>query len=322
VNPDANDGDDPAGYKLGAYWNCTASTMARPLGEDPSTPGVADARIVCNVDFSTPDQDLTADPGLLTTIEFTATSPGVDTIDFGPNDASNWNGVGKPRPGGGNAYCGTAVPHYEQIDCFGATITKVCADRQIGNGKGIPGEDGTVPDSAAGLEGDACGSTDVDNDGIPNGTDPDPGGDITYDDNNNGVMCPTDPADDGPSWDSDCDGIRDGVEGGCPLAVNPGYDDDADGLLNTWEVCKWGTDPTVVDSDGDTLGDCQEAADVDGNDLVNFTGDVIDYAKAALLTPAAFGQDGDFDIDGNMVVNFTGDVIQEAEFAFTTGLCK
>jgi hypothetical protein len=174
--------------------------------------------------------------------------------------------------------------------------------KQIGNGKGIPGEDGTVPDSAAGLESDCE--------------------DITYDDNNNGIMCPTDMADDGPSWDSDCDGIRDGVEGSCPLAVNPNGDDDGDGLLNTWEVCKWGTDPTVVDSDGDTLGDCQEAADVDGNRVVNFTGDVIAYAKAALLAPSAFGQDGDFDIDGNNVISFTGDVIQEAEFAFTTGLCQ
>jgi len=325
VNPDANDGDDPAGYKLGAYWNCTASTMARPLGEDPSTPGVADARIICNVDLSTPDKDLAADPGLLVTIEFTATSPGADTIDFGPIDNSNWTSVGYPVPGYGDnnlvvAYCSPQWPEY-QMGCFGATITKVCADRQIGNGKGIPGEDGTVPDSAAGLEGDACGSTDVDNDGIPNVSDPDPGGDITYDDNNDGIWKGT--GDDGPSWDTDMDAKLDGVAA-ClsPLGAWGSLDSDGDGLLNSWELCKWGTDPTVVDSDGDTLGDCQEVADVDGNGVVNFTGDVIYHMKACLLPPAAFGQDGDFDIDGNNVIAFPGDCLQDAKYALIPGLCK
>ena len=87
-------------------------------------------------------------------------------------------------------------------------------------------------------------------------------------------------------------------------------------------TCGWGTSPTVVDSDGDGRGDCKEAADVDGNGLVNFVGDTIYYAKAALLPPATFGQEGDFDIDGNNTLNFTGDVIQEAQFALITGQCK
>jgi hypothetical protein len=104
--------------------------------------------------------------------------------------------------------------------------------------------------------------------------------------------------------------------------VNPNGDDDGDGLKNTWEVCKWGTNPAVIDSDGDTLGDCQEAADVDGNRVVDFTGDVMSYAQAVLLAPAAFGRDGDFDIDGNNNLDFTGDVMQEAMLAFTAGLCK
>jgi len=199
------------------------------------------------------------------------------------------------------------------------------ADNQIGNGIGIPGHDSTVPNSAGDNIGDACESPDADNDGIANASDTDPGGDVTYDDNNNGIMCPADTADDGPSWDHNCNGILDGkdlVPGSCPLAVNPNGDDDGDGLRNTWEVCKWGTNPAVLDSDGDALGDCQEAADVDGNGVVNFTGDVIYYAKAALLAPAAFGRDGDFDIDGNNVINFTGDVIQEAKFGLLPGLCK
>jgi hypothetical protein len=159
------------------------------------------------------------------------------------------------------------------------------ADNQIGNGTGIPGEDSTVPNSAGDNIGDACDSPDADNDGIPNATDSDPGGDITYDDNNNGNPCSplgTDAADDGPSWDSNCNGIRDGVEGICPLATNPNGDTDGDGLLNTWEVCKWGTDPTKVDSDGDTLGDCKEAVDLNGNGIVDFGGDTLTVAKMTL----------------------------------------
>jgi hypothetical protein len=192
----------------------------------------------------------------------------------------------------------------------------------IGNGTGIPGHDATIPNGDP--FGDAC-DADLDNDGILNATDTHPGGDITYDTNGNGNPCVplgTDAADHGPSWDWDCNGKRDGVEAICPLAVNPKGDDDGDGLLNTWEVCKWGTDPAKVDTDADGKGDCTEAADVDGNGVVNFTGDVIDYAKAILLAPAAFGRDGDFDIDSNNVLNFTGDVIQEAKFGLLPGLCK
>jgi hypothetical protein len=195
------------------------------------------------------------------------------------------------------------------------------SDNLIGNGTGIPGDDATVPNGDS--LGDAC-DPDMDNDGIPNTSDSDPGGDMTYDDNNNGDPCVplgTDSFDDGPSWDSNCNGKRDGVEASCPLATNPRGDDDGDGLLNTWEVCKWGTDPNVIDSDGDTLGDCKEAADVDGNRNLDFTGDVIAYAQAILLSTAAFGQDGDFDIDGNNNLDFTGDFIEEAN-RLLTGICE
>ena len=191
------------------------------------------------------------------------------------------------------------------------------AHYQIGNGVLIPGDDGTVPNGDT--LGGAC-DDDLDNDGIPNDSDPDPGGDITYDDNNNGVMCPADTADDGPSWDSNCDGVRDGVEGSCPLAVNPNGDDDADGLKNTWEVCKWGTSPTVVDSDGDGLGDCKEAADVDGDGVVGLVSDFAYYIRAALWA-TRFGQDGDFDINGDNVLNIR-DVTQAAKFTLLAGLCK
>ena len=396
-NPDANDGDDVTGYKLGGNWGCTGySPPDEPVGEDPNTPGVADANIICNGS----DKDLAANPGLLATVEFTATVAGVDTIDFGPLDVVNYNVVGWPLPDGWEARCGMAPRLEQRIGCFGATITKLpdtdgdgmpdwyealhpcldpdvpdgtadpdgdglqslaeyglgtdpcdsdtdddgaldgsdnCAllanpgqqnaDNQIGNGTGIPGHDGTVPNSAGDLEGDACETDgDADNDGIPDASDSsDPGGDITYDDNVNGNPCKPlggssgDEDDDGPSWDANCDGKLDGWVGACG---STSADTDSDGLMDAWENCKWATNPAVLDSDADTLGDCKEAADVDGNGVVNFPGDVIAYAQAILLSTATFGQDGDFDIDGNNVLNFPGDVIQEAKFAFISGLCK
>ncbi|MCJ7491579.1 MAG: thrombospondin type 3 repeat-containing protein, partial [Dehalococcoidia bacterium] len=182
------------------------------------------------------------------------------------------------------------------------------ADNQIGNGTGIPGHDGTVPNSAGDLEGDACETDgDIDNDGILDGSDADPGGDVTYDDNGNGIPCfgpdidPAVPLDDGPSWDADCNGVLDGMEASCPLAVNPNLDADGDGLLNTWEVCKWGTDPAVRDSDGDGLEDDVEAMDVTGDGVANCR-DTILISAAALLPagtgPGQFGRDGDFDLNG------------------------
>ena len=195
------------------------------------------------------------------------------------------------------------------------------SDNLIGNGTGIAGDDITVPNGDS--VGDVC-DADTDNDGIPNASDTDPGGDITYDDNNNGIMCPVDAADDGPSWDSACNGVRDGMEGSCPLTVNPNGDDDGDGLLNTWEVCKWGTNPAVQDSDGDTLGDCTEAVDTDGNGIVDFGGDALNSARATLLPAAAFGKDGDFDLNGNNVVagDYGADTLAVVRFALGIKVCK
>jgi hypothetical protein len=87
-------------------------------------------------------------------------------------------------------------------------------------------------------------------------------------------------------------------------------------------TCGWGTSPNVVDTDGDTRGDCKQAADVDGNGLVSFVGDTIYYAQAVLLPPGSFGKTMDFDIDKNGLVDFVGDVMQEAWFALITGQCK
>jgi hypothetical protein len=200
------------------------------------------------------------------------------------------------------------------------------ADNQIGNGTGIPGDDATVPNGDS--LGDAC-DNDMDNDGIANASDPYPGGDITYDTDGDGDPCiplGTDGADAGPSWDWNCNGVRDGVEASCPLTVNPNGDDDGDGLLNTWEVCKWGTDPTKVDSDGDTLDDCTEAVDTDGNGVLDFGADALNSARATLLPagvgPGKFGKDGDFDLDGNGIIDFGADTLTVARFALGVKVCK
>jgi subtilisin-like proprotein convertase family protein len=232
-------------------------------------------------------------------------------------------------------------------------------DAAIDNGPGVPGDDTTVPNGVADKLGDACEEDgDTDNDGLPDKEDTNPlgkegiceafagaddghpnpaGGDVTNDDNHNGDPAPAtgaDASDNGPSWDTDNDGAPDGVE--CTLGHNPRdrkdrptmkecggtRDTDGDGLLDAWETCGWGTDPTVVDTDGDTRGDCKEVADVDGNGLVDFVGDTMDYAQAVLLPPASFGETMDFDIDKNGAVDFVGDVMQEAQFALIKGQCN
>jgi hypothetical protein len=98
-------------------------------------------------------------------------------------------------------------------------------------------------------------------------------------------------------------------------------DTDTDGLKDSWEARGWGTDSEVIDSDGDSLGDCREAADVDGNGVVNFSGDTIAVSLAAQQFPAV-ARSGVFDIDKNGVVNFTGDALTAARFGQITGLCK
>jgi len=217
----------------------------------------------------------------------------------------------------------------------------------IGNGRSVNApyaDDTTVPNSKGGWTAIGAGqpggrTADTDKDGLLNYLDPDPAGglptnmDITYDDNANGVPCfppYIDWWDDGPSWDANCNSRLDGKEAICPLAVNPNGDDDGDGLKNTWEVCKWGTDPNIVDSDSDGIGDCQEAADVDGSGTVAFGGDVLAYAEAALLPaglgppaqPGTFGKDGDFDINGDGIVDFVSDAIPVAKIAFGINPCK
>ena len=270
----------------------------------------------------------------------TGTNPMMpDSDGNGTNDPSEANLTARIA-----TYCGSATDldgdgvTNDLDNClFASNADQANTNPAIGNGKGIAGDDATVSwNRVNDKRGDACDG-DRDNDGLPNSIDPDPFGDITYDDNGNGNACPpigTDAADDGPSWDANCNGRLDGREVECAGAfpdMPAGWasaDADGDGLNNKWEFCKWGTNPNVVDSDGDGRGDCVEAADVDGDILVDFVSDVIRYAKAILLAPTVFGQDGDFDIDGNNHLDFTGDVIQEAKFALigtpgkASGICK
>jgi hypothetical protein len=231
----------------------------------------------------------------------------------------------------------------------------------IDNGPVIPGVDNTNPfeDNV----GDVC-DDDADNDGLadidenplnncgafngiganhPNAA----GGDVTNDDDHDGDPAPpmgTDSADNGPSWDTDSDGVLDGAE--CALGYNPRdpaskpnereckqlavlrgarpdvRDSDGDGLLDAWEVCGWGTNPTLVDSDGDGLGDCVEATDVSGEGLIDIFSDVILRAKAALLNPASSGKTIDLDINKDGTVDFGQDTLCTAKFAFFQGQCK
>jgi hypothetical protein len=149
ANPNANDGDDPTGFKLGGGWacGCFGLPVCFPKGDDPRTPGLADALIVCyGAPLNNPDQDLSANPSLLATIEFTAVGAGTDTIDFGPIEA-NATSVLSPRPGGGVARCRTGVPE-DQVGCFGATIHKVAAPA-VGGIAELPARSGASADEAA-----------------------------------------------------------------------------------------------------------------------------------------------------------------------------
>ena len=414
-NPNANDGNDPAGFKLGGGWDCTVFGVVRPVGEDPTTPNVADARIACIASISSPDLDLAANPGLLATIGFQATGIGVDTIDFGLIDDANTNTVGTlvTIPNGGAANCGSFSPT-DQVGCFGATIfkgitptptrtntptitptptdtptpsitptptetpivtptftptpppTELDVDGDgvinledncptvfnpdqtntligpIDNGPGARGDDVTIPNEDN--LGDMC-DNDSDNDGLPDlaelvgcGYGPtDPGSpvlDKTYDDNGNGNPVPpigTDMADDGPSWDTDGDTVLDGAE--CRLGSNPNdrssrpgfwacggtLDADGDHLTDAAETCGWGTNPNLVDTDGDLLSDCREAADVDGNGVVNLTGDTMAVARAAFVASPPT-KSGVMDTDKNGAVN-VDDVLFVVKVALQSGFC-
>ncbi|MEX0751070.1 MAG: plastocyanin/azurin family copper-binding protein [Dehalococcoidia bacterium] len=224
------------------------------------------------------------------------------------------------------------------------------ADNRLDNGPNLHGDDLTVPNALSDSEGDACETDgDIDNDGLPDADEsplancgafdaivaahPSPGGgDVTNDDDGDGdpaLPMGTDAGDNGPSWDTDNDGVMDGYE--CGQGANPRdrlskpvalpddhLDSDGDGLPNGWERRGWGTSISSTDSDGDGLGDCREAVDVDGNGAVNSTGDFQSVARAVFSSAGATQA---FDIDRNGTLNSTGDVIEFARRVFQQQDC-
>jgi len=207
----------------------------------------------------------------------------------------------------------------------------------VDNGRALASGDGSVP--AGDAPGDACDADD-DNDGLADASesplagcgtysgmvashDAPARGDTTNDDDGNGVPAwpmGLDFADNGTSADTDGDGSIDGYE--CAHGSNPrdpssrpaaspddGADDDGDGLPNDWERRGWGTDPGAADTDGDGVGDCVEAVDVDGNGVANFSGDTVNTARAVV---GIIGQTQDFDLDRNGTLNLSGDVVNSA----------
>jgi hypothetical protein len=106
-NPDANDGDDPAGFKLGGGWDCTGFGFAPPKSQ------TLPIHMVCNANIPSPDKDLSANPGLLATVTFQALTAGVDTLSFA---SATIIGMTAAQDGS----CGDVAQ--DRIDCFGATI--------------------------------------------------------------------------------------------------------------------------------------------------------------------------------------------------------
>jgi hypothetical protein len=215
---------------------------------------------------------------------------------------------------------------------------------EIGNGATVAAPDISVPNSDG--RADACDADD-DNDGLPDAADVDPRGDATYDDNGNGApatscLTGTDGADDGPSWDIDCDGIRDGV-----IPLSGTGDSDGDGLSDATETRRWGTCPGLAftsraechvdhiltnpliahaqDTDSDGQGDCQEVYDTNGDGAVLFPTDGLNAVKATLLPAGVgagfFGKDGDFDFNGDDALLFPTDGLNGVKAALLPAFC-
>jgi hypothetical protein len=93
-------------------------------------------------------------------------------------------------------------------------------------------------------------------------------------------------------------------------------DTDGDGLSNKVEVCKWGSNPANINTDGDTRGDCNEAFDINGNTLLT-------NVDAVFVAQAFFEViDGDwtFDVNGSGAANNIDSVVIRQAF-FGVNVC-
>jgi hypothetical protein len=191
-----------------------------------------------------------------------------------------------------NNLIAVSLDHFSEYAVFDCGIG-ADTDGALGNGGDILGDDTSVPNGDG--TPDLC-DLDDDDDLIPDteDTNPLPGtgicaafggssdghanparGDIAYSDGSP------------PSFDTDGDGVLDGVEclagtdprsgsaadrNTCFTAIGTG-DLDGDGLEEAWEACGWGY-PNMYDNpdgDDDGLGDCQEVMDVNDSGTVNNT---------------------------------------------------
>jgi hypothetical protein len=88
-------------------------------------------------------------------------------------------------------------------------------------------------------------------------------------------------------------------------------DTDGDGLSNKVEVCKWGSNPANINTDGDTRGDCNEAFDINGNTLLT-NGDSVLIAQAFF---AIIADDWSFDANANgALTNGDATLVRQAFF--------
>jgi hypothetical protein len=214
----------------------------------------------------------------------------------------------------------------------------------LDNSAQIAGADKTIPN--ADRLGDAC-DLDDDNDllldifelvGCGSGR-TDPRGDVSYDDNQNGIAAPpmgTDTADDGPSWDTDGDGVLDGIE--CALGTDPkdpnskprgnppndvdrdglaadveetmgcsdlDRDTDHDGIPDAAEVKGWGTSCASKDTDNDQCEDWIEIVDINGDGQAN----ALDLARISMATYGYVPPHPAFDMNKDGVLNTLDDML-------------
>jgi uncharacterized repeat protein (TIGR01451 family) len=126
-NPDANQQTaGPDVNQLGTGWQCLGGiVVVEPYGDDPATANVSDSSITCDGSGGADTQTLTASPGLLATIDYTATNAGTDILEF--TGASN---VFAQNCGVGAISCtgvGLIPPaEIEKIDSADLGVTKNC----------------------------------------------------------------------------------------------------------------------------------------------------------------------------------------------------